>query len=92
MEQADNGAKLWEIAVLPEEIDKAGFGFGEIEGVKMGLIDVPALRIRKEETGELYRDYAPGKEEKMSLRLIPYFAWANRGEGEMRVWIPARQS
>ena len=92
MEQADNGAKLWEIAVLPEEIDKAGFSFGEIEGVKMGLIDVPALRIRKEETGELYRDYAPGKEEKLSLRLIPYFAWANRGEGEMRVWIPARQS
>ncbi len=21
------------------------------------------------------------------LKFIPYFAWANRGEGEMRVWV-----
>ena len=24
------------------------------------------------------------------FRAIPYFAWANRGAGEMAVWIPAR--
>jgi uncharacterized protein len=24
------------------------------------------------------------------IRAIPYFAWANRGEGEMRVWIPRK--
>ncbi len=23
------------------------------------------------------------------LNLIPYYAWANRGEGKMRVWLPA---
>ena len=21
------------------------------------------------------------------LRFIPYYAWANRGEGEMEVWV-----
>jgi len=24
----------------------------------------------------------------MTLTAVPYYAWANRGPGEMRVWIP----
>ncbi|WP_409994850.1 hypothetical protein [Chitinophaga pinensis] len=24
------------------------------------------------------------------ITLIPYYAWANRGEGEMNVWFPAK--
>ncbi len=24
------------------------------------------------------------------LTLIPYYAWANRGRGEMTVWFPAK--
>ena len=34
--------------------------------------------------------YAPAHAEKCdpaTLRWIPYYAWSNRGEGEMRVWI-----
>ncbi|WP_219419284.1 glycoside hydrolase family 127 protein [Pseudonocardia nigra] len=27
-------------------------------------------------------------EEELDLTLVPYFAWANRGAGPMRVWIP----
>jgi DUF1680 family protein len=26
--------------------------------------------------------------EEVPVRLIPYFAWDNRGFGEMRVWMP----
>ena len=26
--------------------------------------------------------------EKIQARMIPYFAWDNRGMGEMRVWLP----
>ncbi|MBO5445831.1 MAG: glycoside hydrolase family 127 protein [Muribaculaceae bacterium] len=26
---------------------------------------------------------------KIRLRMIPYYAWANRGEGKMRVWLPS---
>jgi DUF1680 family protein len=26
----------------------------------------------------------------VSLRLIPYYAWANRGKSEMTVWMPAK--
>ncbi len=31
---------------------------------------------------------APPKRE-VTLRAVPYYAWANRGPGAMRVWIPA---
>ncbi|MGX5689716.1 hypothetical protein [Arcticibacter tournemirensis] len=26
----------------------------------------------------------------MPVTVIPYYAWANRGKGEMTVWFPAR--
>lgn len=41
----------------------------------------------REWTG-LYRDFAPEKPVPVPVRLIPYFAWNNRGETEMTVWVP----
>ena len=35
----------------------------------------------------LYTAYAPVKREPVTATLIPYFAWANRGENEMTVWL-----
>lgn len=35
----------------------------------------------------LYRELNK-KKEKVKIRLIPYYAWGNRGKGEMTVWIP----
>jgi DUF1680 family protein len=32
---------------------------------------------------------AAGEREDVTIRAVPYFAWANRGAGAMRVWIPA---
>lgn len=29
-------------------------------------------------------------DQEVTVTAIPYFAWANRGDGEMAVWIPAR--
>ncbi len=37
---------------------------------------------------ELYRDAAVHHFRKIDLQLIPYFAWDNRGESEMTVWLP----
>ena len=28
-----------------------------------------------------------GSQERVHLRLIPYFAWANRGQGRMAAWL-----
>jgi DUF1680 family protein len=40
-------------------------------------------------TDQLYRDVAPSTDRTIDLKLIPYFAWANRGKSEMSVWLPA---
>jgi hypothetical protein len=39
-------------------------------------------------SGGLYRELAPASPRSISLRLIPYYAWGNRGPSEMTVWIP----
>jgi DUF1680 family protein len=38
--------------------------------------------------GALYRMLLPAAEERIPVRLIPYFAWANRGSSYMTVWMP----
>ena len=60
-----------------------------IAGSRMMALEGEAL-VRHETTwkGSLYRDAATAKQRKTS-RLIPYYAWGNRGKSEMTVWMPA---
>jgi DUF1680 family protein len=37
---------------------------------------------------ELYRDFKPSANGPLDIKLIPYYAWANRGKSEMTVWMP----
>ena len=37
--------------------------------------------------GQLYRE-ATAKKQTVKVRLIPYYAWGNRGKSEMTVWMP----
>lgn len=39
---------------------------------------------------ELYREVADAPPRPITLTAIPYYAWGNRGDTEMTVWIPAR--
>jgi DUF1680 family protein len=36
----------------------------------------------------LYDDVADADLATAPVRLVPYFAWGNRGAGEMSVWLP----
>ena len=45
-------------------------------------------RSEKTWTGTLYRT-ANTEKKKVKVRLIPYYAWGNRGKSEMTVWMPA---
>lgn len=40
---------------------------------------------------ELYYSYQKPQWRAEEIRLIPYFAWDNRGSGEMRIWMPCFQ-
>ncbi|MGI9177520.1 MAG: glycoside hydrolase family 127 protein [Pirellulales bacterium] len=39
---------------------------------------------------ELYRTVQPFSPRPIDLTFIPYYAWGNRGDTEMTVWLPAR--
>ena len=51
-----------------------------------------AARRLYEENGspDLYLQAGHEKEEQLDIRLVPYYAWNNRGIGEMTVWLPRR--
>jgi DUF1680 family protein len=36
----------------------------------------------------LYRDLQTPERAKIDIRLVPYYTWGNRAEGEMTVWMP----
>src|SRR5262249_36419238 len=47
-----------------------------------------AARPAGDAAGPLYRELADDRARPVDLRLIPYYAWGNRGRSEMTVWIP----
>jgi uncharacterized protein len=61
---------------------------------KMGTANVIALTTtaRQLETnswnGSLYKEVSRAPLKPVAVRLVPYFAWGNRGHGEMSVWLP----
>ncbi len=60
-----------------------------IDGSRMVALETEAtVRGERPWTGTLYREASRDKQ-KARIRLIPYYAWGNRGESEMTVWIPA---
>ena len=67
--------------------DKARFDKDFLGGVT--VLEGRARRIREGDwSGLLYRALRPASLEGIDVRLIPYYAWANRGISHMTVWIP----
>jgi DUF1680 family protein len=47
-----------------------------------------AFQIRNDNwEGQLYRETSQ-KHEEINIRLVPYYAWGNRGKTDMTVWLP----
>ena len=81
-EEADNGATLSALtlpraAPLTARHDPALLG---------GCVVIEGPGTRDQITADLYQT-APPATAPVTLRAIPYGLWANRGEGEMRVWL-----
>jgi DUF1680 family protein len=61
----------------------------ELLGGVSAIETTASARTDGDWTGRLYRPLnAAAKQQSIKLRLIPYYAWANRGPSEMTVWIP----
>ncbi|MDH7598910.1 MAG: glycoside hydrolase family 127 protein [Sedimentisphaerales bacterium] len=75
---------------LPADIRlKATFMPEMLDGV--AVLDGRALALPAPQAdGQLYRRMPTSKPRPVEIRLIPYYAWGNRGHSEMTVWIPVR--
>jgi DUF1680 family protein len=79
VEAVDHGGRVEDL-VLPDGAVLTPKWEPELLGGVMTLIGT-GLRVARAADGTLRSDPAP-------LRMIPYFAWANRGSGGMAVWLP----
>lgn len=89
LEEADNGSNLHEI-VLPREAELTAVREEQLLG---GVVTVraEAEKLREEDwTNGLYSPEAVPGTKPHPVKFIPYYAWANRGEGEMTVWVRER--
>jgi len=95
LEETDNGRDLHLLFVdrktraaeaVPER--------AEIAGRETVALRMPGFRAKPVTDRGLYFDAeeAAAQPEKVTLTMIPYFMWANRGENEMQVWIPRREA
>ncbi len=85
IEEKDNGKDLHLVSTATNPV-LARLEKGEIGGTEIVKIVLPGLREKSKE-GTLYRDFSAPEYENIELTFIPYYTWANRGEGEMRVWV-----
>ena len=58
-------------------------------GLHLPALRLPGFRVRPDPEKALYYPWQSPEEEKADILLTPYFAWGNRGPGEMRVWLHA---
>ena len=61
-----------------------------IAGTKMLALETDALLTGQDawDNNTLYRELRPVSKQKVKVRLIPYYAWDNRGIDDMSLWLP----
>ncbi len=65
--------------------------FGTIGTGRMIFLEGNALSAgRRSWNNHLYREISKEEPEPVHIRLVPYYAWGNRGHSEMTVWLPLR--
>jgi DUF1680 family protein len=81
-EQADNGGEKVQRFFIPEPADPDKIRTGVVaDGLLKGVVraSVPAGEVAGDSSREA------------TVRLVPYYAWNNRGEESMIVWMPRNE-
>lgn len=84
LEEADNGQDLHLLKVKEETEFQEEKRMIATEPVV--VIRTRGLRQKKKIISTLYGIHEKAEYEEVTLTWIPYYAWSNRGEGEMQVW------
>jgi DUF1680 family protein len=85
LEEKDNGKELFRLRAGKPSNFKVKYEQGLLEGVC--TISFTGKKEKDWQDDALYRNFSDAIYEERELVLIPYYAWANRGAGEMTVWI-----
>ena len=85
MEEKDNSADLhlYKLSV-DEPMTECSV---MIEGQQFPALLAKGKKQKSSMADSLYQNYQAAEYEDVDITLIPYYAWANRGENEMSVWI-----
>lgn len=59
------------------------------EKLLCGTVKITAKAVKRSDTEELYT-FAEPEEKPCTAEAVPYYTWGNRGEGQMRVWLPIK--
>jgi DUF1680 family protein len=85
LEEKDNGSELFKLhAGTPTDIT-VSYEKDLLEG--LCTVSFTGKREQDWQDGVLYRNRPDREYRDQKLTFIPYYAWANRGAGEMTVWI-----
>ncbi|MCR5268109.1 MAG: glycoside hydrolase family 127 protein [Lachnospiraceae bacterium] len=84
-ESVDNGVGLHGLILPKGAAADYEWRADLLEGV--GVISLPGFKITADDEGPLYDSVNRCKKSEQRIKMIPYYAWANRGENEMRVWL-----
>ena len=88
MEEVDNGAQQHMLYASPEAVEQAETYTLPFLGREAVGYQFAGFRKKANTDSEpLYYKAEREEYQPVTLKWIPYFAWANREEGEMRVWI-----
>jgi DUF1680 family protein len=85
LEEIDNGCNLQAVS-LPKDTEFSVDFKADLLG---GINVISGQAVRTTEEGWEGRLYSQAEQQNklISIVAVPYYAWANRGSGEMIVWI-----
>lgn len=89
-EGVDNGEDL-HLLSLPADAPLECSYDGQLLG-GVNVIEAQGFKTAENAAEDgLYRKQKTASEKPVKIRMIPYYAWANRGRNEMRVWLREKE-
>lgn len=81
LEETDNGPQLWNLSVNAGAVETC------MQPDLLGGVTVLTCDGVRESTGDALYSDEPASCAAARLTFVPYYAWGNRGKGEMSVWV-----
>ena len=85
------GVSIGDLRISPDfDRDQVRLHSEKVAGSEIQFIELPALAAKTDDwqAQTLYRKRQEPALQPITLKLIPYYAWDNRGECDMSIWFP----